>query len=125
MTQLQKRIPDGKVLGTVKLEACKAYPINIWRGTGQLPRIAYADLNTHQEQNTLTVKLLPQGGKTAPHPQIAFYVTGPYHVERLGYLRSDPYNWTSWMEFHIDSRELKHIIEAVIRGELALEGIGN
>ncbi len=119
--QQQKRIPAGTVFGEVPLEACKAYPTRIWNGTGLPPRIAYADLNTHGEHNTLSVKLLPDGGKTAPHPQIVFFVNGPYHVETLGYQKSNPFAWTTWMEFHLDARELKRLIDAVIKAEIALE----
>lgn len=121
--QSLKRIPAGTVLGEIPLEAAKAYPTRIWQGTGLSPRIAYADLNTKGERNTLSVKLLPTGGKTAPHPQIAFYINGPYHVENLGYARSNPYTWTTWMEFHLDARELKRLINAVIRAEIQLEAI--
>jgi hypothetical protein len=121
--QQQKRIPDGTVFGEIPLEACKAYPIRIWQGLNIEPRIAYADFNTHRERNVLSVKLLPDGGKTAPHPQIVFFVNGPYHVEQLGYTRSNVWNWTTWMEFHLDARELKWLIDAVIKAEIALEGI--
>lgn len=118
-----KRIPNGTVFGEIPLEACKAYPIRIFQGTGVEPRIAYADLNTHHERNMLSVKLLPDGGKTAPHPQIVFFVNGPYHVESLGYARSNAWNWTTWMEFHLDARFLDRTIDAMIKAKLALEGI--
>jgi hypothetical protein len=121
IANLPKRIPEGTIFGEIPLEACKAYPIRIWSGTGQPPRIAYADFNTHKERNMLSVKLLPDGGKTAPHPQIVFFVNGPYPVEKLGSARSNAWNWTTWMEFHLDARELKRIIDAVIKAELALE----
>ena len=122
-TQLIKRIPEGTIYGEIPLEACKAYPIRIWNGTNIEPRIAYADYNTHRERNTLSVKLLPNGGKTAPHPQIVFFVNGPYHVETLGYNRSDAWNWTTWMEFHLDIRELTKIVDALIRVDLAREAL--
>jgi hypothetical protein len=120
---LTKRIPEGTVYGEIPLEAAKAYPIRIFEGTGLAPRIAYADLNTHREHNTLSVKLLPNGGKTAPHPQIVFFVNGIYHVETIGYNVSDPFQWTTWMELHIDARELRHLIDAVIKAEIALESM--
>ena len=119
--EARKRIPKGLILGEIPLEAAKAYPTRIWQGTGLPPRIAYADKNTHREHNTLSVKLLPDGAKTAPHPQIVFFVNGPYHIENLGYARSNAWNWTTWMEFHLDARELKALIDAVIRAEIALE----
>jgi len=119
----EKRIPEGIIFGEIPLEAAKAYPIRIFQGTGIPPRIAYADLNTHRERNVLSVKLLPDGGKTAPHPQIVFFVNGPYHVETLGYERSDPFAWTTWMELHLDACELKRVIDAVIKAELALEAL--
>lgn len=121
--EARKRIPQGLILGEIPLEAAKAYPIRIWNGTGIPPRIAYADKNTHREHNTLNVKLLPDGGKTAPHPQIVFFVNGPYHVENLGYARSNAWDWTTWMEFHIDARELRRLIDAVIRAEIQLEAM--
>jgi len=120
---LQRRIPEGVVFGEIPLEACKAYPIRIWQGLNQEPRIAYADFNTHQEQNILSVKLLPNGGKTAPHPQIVFFVNGPYHVETLGYTRSNAWNWTTWFEMHLDIRELSKIIDALICVDLAREAL--
>jgi hypothetical protein len=121
MMQQQKRIPVGTITGEIPLEAAKAYPTRIFEGLSMAPRIAYADLNTHQEHNTLTVKLLPDGGKTAPHPQIVLFVNGPYHVETIGYERSNPFQWTTWMETHIDARQLKYLIDAVIRAEVQLE----
>lgn len=121
--QQQRRIPEGQVLGTIPLEAAKAYPTRIWERTGLTPRIAYADYNTHRELNRLSVKLLPDGGKTAPHPQVVFFVNGPYHVESIGYAQTDPLEWTTWLEMHLDARELKHVIDAVIKAELAWESL--
>ncbi len=123
--QTMKRIPAGTVFGEVALESAKAYPIRIWNGTGIAPRIAYADLNTHREHNTLSVKLLPDGGKTAPHPQIVLFVNGPYHVENLGYVRSDAWNWTTWFEAHVNAEKktLDKLIEALIRAGLTLEAL--
>lgn len=119
-----KRIPTGQIFAEIPLEAAKSYPIQIWGGVGSYePRIAYADLNTHQEQNYLGVKLLPNGGKTAPHPQIVLFVKGPYHVENLGYTRSDPWKWTTWMEVHLDTRFLDRLIEAMTRAKLSSEGV--
>ena len=120
--QSVKRIPEGTIFGEIPLEACKAYPIRIWQGLGIEPRIAYADFNTHRERNTLSVKLLPDGGKTAPHPQIVFFVNGPYHVENLGYTRSNAWNWTTWLELHFDAKQLKHMIDALIKAEMWMEG---
>ena len=98
--QQSKRIPDGTIYGEIPLEAAKSFAINLWQGTGLCPRIAYADLNTHRERNTLSVKFLPDGAKTAPHPQIVFFVKGPYHVEKwLGYgAGSDPFQWSTWQD---------------------------
>ena len=123
MMRQQKRIPNGTIYGEIPLEAAKSYPIRIWNGTGLPPRIAYADYDTHRERNMLSVKLLPDGGKTAPHPQIVLFVNGSYHVEEIGYSVSDPLAWTTWWECHIDARKLKALIDAVIRAELALETI--
>ena len=120
--QTAKRIPNGTIFGEIPLEAAKSFPVRIWAGVGSYePRIAYADFNTHHERNILGVKLLPNGGKTAPHPQIVFFVNGPYHVETLNYYRSNIWNWTTWMEFHLDVKNLKHLIDAVIKAEIALE----
>lgn len=116
-----RRIPEGHIFGEVPLEAAKAYPIRIFQGLNIDPRIAYADLNTHQEKNTLSVKLIPAGGKTAPHPQIVFFVNGPYHVETIGYSRTDPFTWSTWMEFHLDCRVLNRFIDAIIKAEIFLE----
>lgn len=116
-----RRIPEGHIFGEIPLEAAKAYPIRIFQGLNVEPRIAYADLNTHQEKNTLSVKLIPAGGKTAPHPQIVFFVNGPYHVETIGYSRTDPFTWSTWMEFHLDCRVLNRFIDAIIKAEIFLE----
>lgn len=117
----QKRIPEGQVFGEILVEACKAYPIHLFEGLGIEPRIAYADRNTHNENNLLSVKVLPDGGKTAPHPQIVLFVNGPYHVETLGYQQSDPWKWTTWMEFHLDFRGLEQLIEALMKAELKIK----
>ncbi len=123
MQSVKRRIPDGQVLGTAQLEAAKAFPTRIWNGTGLEPKIAYADFNTHKERNTLSVKFLPGGAKTAPHPQVVFFVNGSYHVEQLTYSNTNPFSWTTWMEFHLDARELKHVIDAVIKAEIAWEAL--
>jgi hypothetical protein len=117
----QKRIPEGQVFGEILVEACKAYPIHVFEGLGIEPRIAYADRNTHQENNVLSVKVLPSGGKTAPHPQIVLFINGPYHVETLGYQQSDPWKWTTWMELHLDFRGLEQLIEALMKAELKIK----
>lgn len=122
-TPQSKRIPEGTIFGEIPLEACKAFPINLWRGLNIEPKIAYADLNTHNEQNTLSVKLLPGGGKTAPHPQIVCFIKGPYHVESIGYNRSNVWDWTTWMEFHLDAKFLERTIDAMIKAQLALEAL--
>ena len=119
---VSKRIPEGTIYGQVQLEAAKAYPTRIFDGLDTPVRIAYADLNTHSERNVLGVKLLPDGGKTAPHPQVVLFVNGPYHVETLGYNTSNPLSWTTWMEVHLDARRLKDLIEAVMKIDLKLKG---
>ena len=116
-----KRIPKGVVTGEIPLEAAKAYPLRIWTGTGLPPRIAYADLNSKNEKNTLSVKLLPNGAKGAEHPQIVMFVKGQYHVENLGYYGSNPFEWTTWMEFHLDARRLGEVIDALFKAKFALE----
>jgi hypothetical protein len=118
-----KRIPQGTVFGEIELEAAKAFPIKLWQGTGLEPRIAYADCNTHKERNFLSVKLLPEGAKTAQHPQIVFFIKGAYHVEPLSYFKSNAWDWTTWQEFHVDAKQLKHLIDAVIKAEIALEAL--
>lgn len=118
-----KRIPDGIILGEVPLEAAKSFPVHVWQGTGIDPRIAYADLNSHGEHNTLTLKFLPDGAKTAPHPQLVLFVKGPYHVETLDYYRSNVWDWSTWQEVHIDTKHLKLLIDAAIKAELKLEAL--
>lgn len=118
-----RRIPEGTVFAEIPLEACKSYPIRIWEGLELTPRIAYADRNTHQENNILTVKLEPNGGKTAPHPQVVLYVKGPYHVETLGYLRSDPKTWTTWMELYLDGPALDSLILGLMKAKLKMREI--
>jgi hypothetical protein len=123
MMQSLKRIPEGTIFGEIPLEAAKSYAIRLWQGTNIEPRIAYADYNTHRERNILSVKLLPNGGKTAPHPQIVFFVKGPYHVETANYFHSNIWDWSTWQEYHLDAKELKHLIDAVIKVEIALEAL--
>jgi hypothetical protein len=124
--QQQKRIPEGIIFGEIPLEAAKTFDVQIWKGTGIYPpRIGYADVNTHPwEKNTLTLKFLPNGAKTAPHPQVVGFVKGPCHTEELSYNQSDPFDWSTRMEFHLDARiALKPLIDAVIRAEIALEAL--
>lgn len=120
---VSRRIPEGQILGTVPLEAAKAYPTRIFKDLQVQPRIAYADFNTHQEQNMLNIKFLPYGAKTAPHPQIVFFIKGNYHVETFGYNKTNPFNWSTWMEFHVDAKHLKQVIGAVLKAEHVLEAL--
>lgn len=120
---LNLRIPEGVNIGAVPLEACKSYPIKVFEGLGIPPKIAYADLNTKKERNDLIVRWVPDGGKTAPHPQVCFFVRGKYHVENLVYNVSDPFEWATWIEFVLHSRDLKKLIDALIKIECKLEGI--
>jgi hypothetical protein len=117
------RIPESQLIAKIPVESCKAYPIRLFKDLDMLPRIAYADLNTRKEQNDLLVKLLPYGGKTAAHPQLALFIRGPYHVETLGYMKSDPTSWTTWMEIMLDAGQLKQLIEALIRIDLKLQDL--
>jgi hypothetical protein len=96
--------------------------VKLWQNTGIEPRIAYADWNTHREANTLSVKLLPDGCKTAKHPQIVFFIKGNYHVEQLSYFHSNVWDWSSWQEFHLDARNLPKIIDACLKAEMTIEG---
>ncbi len=128
MMQQTKRIPNGKIYDEIPLEAAKSYAIKIWEGTGIWPRIAYADHNTHPDENpTITVKLLPDGGKTAPHPQIVFFAKSKYHTEEISrnpdYRHSNPFEWTTMFEAHLDGRILRRFHEAVVRAECGLEAL--
>lgn len=113
MLQSKKKIPPGKVYGEIPLEACKSYPVKIFQDENVI--IAVADKNTRNDKITLTIKLEPQGCKTAKHPQIAFYIKGRYHPEHLGYYKSEPNEWRTWIEFYLDLRDLKKIIDALMR----------
>ena len=116
-----RRIPPGPIIARIPLESAKAYPIRIWQGLGHNPRIAYSDRNSHNEDPKLNIKVVPGGGKTAPHPQLALYVDGPYHVESLGYLKTDPFKWKTWMEVHLDARDLDQLIHCLIMARQELE----
>lgn len=119
-----KKIPEvGKVYAEIPVEACKAYPIRIFEDLNVKPRIAVADRNTRKDKITLYIRFEPEGCKSAMHPQIAFYIKGDYHAETLGYYQSNPFDWATWFEFYLDARDLKQIIEALIRVQLQLEGI--
>ena len=111
---MDKRIPPGHVIAKIPLESAKAYPMRIWEGLANSPRIAYSDRNSHDENPTLNIKVAPGGGKTAPHFQVVLFVTGAYHIEELSYLRSDPTKWTTWMEIHLDARGLDELIISLI-----------
>jgi hypothetical protein len=117
----QKRIPPGPTISRIPLESAKAYPMRIWEGLGNPPRIAYSDRNSRHENPTLNIKIAPGGGKTAPHPQVVLFVNGAYHIEELSYLRSDPRNWTTWMEIHLDARGLDELISSLIRARQEIE----
>jgi hypothetical protein len=110
----EKRIPPGPVIARIPLESAKAYPMRIWEGLANPSRIAYSDRNSHGEDPTLNIKIAPGGAKTAQHPQVVFFVNGSYHIEELSYLRSDPRNWTTWMEIHLDARGLGELISSLI-----------
>jgi len=112
------RIPQGQLIAKIPVESCKAYPIQLFKDLNMIPRIAYADLNTRNEQDQLLVKLLPYGAKTAAHPQIAFFVRGPYHIETLGYIKSNPDNWTTWMEIILTTAQAEHLKEALFHTRL-------
>jgi hypothetical protein len=118
---MEKRIPPGHVIAKIPLESAKAYPMRIWEGLGNPPRIAYSDRNSHGEDPTLNIKVLPEGAKTAQHPQVVFFVDGPYHIESLGYLRSDPTRWTTWMEIHLDAKRLEELISSLIQARQEIE----
>lgn len=119
--QMEKRIPLGPTISRIPLESAKAYPMRIWEGLNNSPRIAYSDRNSHGEDPTLNIKIAPGGAKTAQHPQIVFFVNGAYHIENLGYLRSDPGKWTTWMEIHLDVRDLGELISSLIRARQEIE----
>jgi hypothetical protein len=120
--QQQRRIPKGTIIAEIPLEAAKAFPTRIFAGTEIYPpRIAYADLNTHGEKNVLIVKLLPDGAKTAPHPQIVFALKGPYHVEELSYNSTEPFDWTTWQEYHFDAKNVDDFIFALLKVKMMLE----
>lgn len=124
MQAQQKRIPKNSTfIGLVPLEAAKSYTPRIFEGTGLEPRIAYADLNTKHEQNDLLINFLPEGNKSAPHPQVVLIRKGTYHWENFWYEKTNPMEWGTWDEMHIDARDLKKLCDAVIRAELALEAL--
>lgn len=119
--QVQRRIPKGTILAEIPLEAAKAYPLRLWTGTGLPPKIAYADLNSKGERNSLGVKFLPDGGKGAEHPQVVMYVKGMYHVEEISYENSNPFKWTTWMEQHLNAEYLQQLIDALYKAKFAMQ----
>lgn len=120
--QVQRRIPEGTIIAEIPLDAAKSYATRIFTGTGIYPpKIAYADLYSKGEKNTLIIKLIPEGAVTAPHPQIVFAVKGSYHIEELGYNVSNPFTWTTWMEQHVDTQFLQEMIDALFKAKFALE----
>ena len=117
----EKRIPPGPTLSRIPLESAKAYPMRIWEGLANPPRIAYSDRNSRHENPTLNIKIAPGGGKTAPHFQVVLFVNGSYHIEELSYLRSDPKQWTTWMEIHLDAIGLDELINSLIQAKEVLK----
>lgn len=119
--QALRRIPEGEILAAIPLDSAKSYPTKMYQ-THQEIRFAYADISNN-EKIQLQIKLIPGGAKTSPHPQLVLFVQGDYHVERwLNYGgQSDPFNWTTWMELHLDAKVLNRLIEAVIKAEIRLE----
>lgn len=109
---MQKRIPEGYIIGDIQLEACKAYPIRIFSDIDMKPRIAYSDMK-NGENSRLYLKLLPKGAKTAPHPQLCFFVKGEYHIEELTYLVSNAFSWSTWIEFAINVKQINQLISAL------------
>jgi hypothetical protein len=121
--QSLKRIPNGTVIGTIPLEAYKLYPTRLWQDLHREIRIAYADRNTHNENVNLTLKILPNGAKTSPYPQLVCYGEGPYHIENWGYTQSNPWNWKTSFEFHINSLEIYRLQKLLIDAKIALEAL--
>jgi hypothetical protein len=115
-----KKLLPGVVFAEIPLDACKCYPIRAFAGSN--PFIVVSDRITKKENPTITVKLEP-GCKTAPYPQIAFYIKGDYHTENILYPKSDPNKWITFVEFYLGTRELDRLIDSLIRVKLGLEGI--
>ncbi|MCX8151387.1 MAG: hypothetical protein N3D85_07825 [Candidatus Bathyarchaeota archaeon] len=115
MTQTQKkRIPEGLLVADIPLESCKAYPMQIFKDTPVKPRVAYSD-HRNGETTNLCIKLLPNGAKTAPHPQLCFFIKGNYHIEELSYCQSNVWNWRTWIEFVANAYEIDHIINSLAK----------
>jgi len=115
MTQTQKkRIPEGFLVADIPLESCKAFPVQIWKGLQVNPRVAYSD-QKNGEATSLGIKLLPHGAKTAPHPQLCFFIKGNYHIEELSYCKSNMWNWRTWIEFTANAYEIDHIINSLTK----------
>lgn len=119
--QCSKRIPNGTIIGTIPLEAAKAFPTQYFIERNLPVKIAYADAVTKGEVNNLIIKYLPDGSKRTPHPQVVLYVRGSYHLEELSYKNSDPANWTTWMETHIEAHEFQKIINSICKVEELLQ----
>lgn len=107
--QCSKRIPNGTIIGSIPLEAAKAFPTRYFTNMNLPIKIAYADAITNDEKNDLIIKYLPGGAKYTPHPQIVLYVRGAYHIETLSYNYSNPEAWTTWMEVHVDALQIPYI----------------
>jgi hypothetical protein len=121
--QQQKRIPEGIILGEIPLEAAKSYPTKMFGSLEQI-RFAISDISK-KEQTFLQIKVIPDGSKTSPHPQLAFFVIGDYHIEPwLGYGgKSNPFNWTTWQEIHINGLEIYHLLKTIIDAKQAMEAL--
>lgn len=116
----EKKLLPGVVYAEIPLDACKCYPIRAFASSD--PFIVVSDRNSKKENPTLTVKLEP-GCKTAPYPQVAFYIKGDYHTENILYPRSNPREWATWIEFYLNKQQLDQMIDTLIRVKLGMEGI--
>lgn len=119
--QALKRIPQGTVTGIIPLDAAKAFPSHLF-STKEEIRFAYAD-QKNNEHIELQVKVAPNGAKTAPHPQLICFIRGDYHPEPFYNYGggSDPFKWTTWMEFHLDAENINLFITALFRAKVLLE----
>ena len=122
MTAQKKRIPEGFIIANIPLESCKAYPMLLWKDISAKPRIAYSD-QKNGETNSLKIKILPKGAKTAPHPQLSFFVQGNYHIEELSYLNSNAFEWRTWIEFQTNTYEIDHLLTSLIKAKNSLRNL--
>lgn len=108
-------IPKSTKLGALRLDSAKSYPTKLWEDKSDI-QVAYADL-LNKEDIWLVIQQIPSGYGKKNHPQIGMYIQGDYHVERLTYFETDPFNWATWFEMYFPLDKLGNLIRSLQKAQ--------